>query len=56
MNVFVFFSDIRTQQQRAATSHFLEQLELTNTKPQTRTQDGQRLGDGRERKGGSRVE
>lgn len=36
-------ADIRTQQQRAATSHFLEKLELTTAKPQATTQDGQRL-------------
>lgn len=36
-------ADIRTQQQRAATSHFLEQLEITSSKPQPRTLDGNRL-------------
>lgn len=36
-------ADIRTQQQRAATSHFIEQLEITSSKPQPRTLDGNRL-------------
>lgn len=35
-------ADIRTQQQRAATSHFIEQLEITSSKPQPRTLDGNR--------------
>lgn len=35
-------ADIRTQQQRAATSHFIEQLEITSSKPQPRTVDGNR--------------
>lgn len=37
-------ADIRTQQQQAAASHFIEQLEITS-KPQPRTVDGNRLAD-----------
>jgi len=37
-------ADIRTQQQQAATSHFLEQLEMTSAKPQPRTVNGNRCG------------
>lgn len=35
-------ADIRTQQQLAATSHLIEQLEITSSKPQPRTLDGNR--------------
>ena len=38
-------SDIRTQQQKAATSHFLEQLDLSASKPQPTTHDGRRCED-----------
>lgn len=36
-------ADIRTQQQRAATSHFMEQLEASSMRPQPTTRSGQRL-------------
>ena len=39
----LLLKDIRTQQQKAASSHIHEQLESTTAKPLTVTESGQRL-------------
>ncbi len=39
---YLILPDIRTQQQLAASSHFMEQLELTSSRPQPTSLDGQR--------------